>query len=113
MKQTFVLEGDRKAVVDIPYNKLMGQQPTNQRQESGRCCEKKFVMTGSCGNKGQDNYELKKWVEELEEAYDTDVKQLKAEIKELELSREKSRAEKDEIIIKVKTEFEAKTRLQE
>lgn len=85
MKQTIELEGNRKAVVEIPYSKLTSNSSTPYQQAS-HCCDSKVVLVGcgGCPSKGrQNNAELKAIISELEESYDKDVKQLHDRIDEL------------------------------
>ena len=75
------LQGDRKAVVDIPYSKLgLG---SNKAEGEHQCCDSKIIVTGA-GKRSSYNMELKKMVEEMEEAYDKDVKEYQSRIVKLE-----------------------------
>lgn len=81
MRSTLQLQGDRKAVIDIPYSKLgLGN---NKVESQHQCCDSKIIVTGS-GKRSSYNLELKKMVEEMEEAYDKDVKEYQNRIAKLE-----------------------------
>jgi hypothetical protein len=62
MKQTIELEGNRKAVVEIPYSKLTAQSTLyKQNQQTSDCCESKIVLLGfgqNCGKGRQSNIQM-------------------------------------------------------
>lgn len=89
MKQTIELEGNRKAVVEIPYSKLTGNSTAYQQApQNSHCCDSKVVLVG-CNPRGrQNNAEIKTIISELEESYDKDVKQLQDKITEVERERD-------------------------
>ena len=76
MKSTIQLSGERKAVVDIPYSKLVPLQDKSKEAPSHSCCESKIVVTGGESSKSSSKLEIRRMVEEMEEAYDKDVKAL-------------------------------------
>ena len=75
MKSTIQLSGERKAVVDIPYSKLVPVQDKS-KEAPHSCCESKIVVTGGGSSKSSSKLEIRRMVEEMEEAYDKDVKAL-------------------------------------
>lgn len=84
MRKTILLEGERRATIDIPYDKFM---TTGDRiKQTTQCCQQGIVITPCC--KGRDSLQIKKMVYELELAYDEDTKQLKDKISEVERSRD-------------------------
>lgn len=99
MRSTLQLQGDRRAVIDIPYSKL-GLGGGSKTEGEHQCCDSKIIVTG--GKRSSYNMELKKMVEEMEEAYDKDVKEYQSRIAKLEQEKaalgEQYHKEKGELV---------------
>jgi hypothetical protein len=68
MKQTIELEGNRKAVVEIPYSKLAQYSKNENIAQDSSCCDSKVVLIGcgGCSSKSrQNNFELKSIISDL------------------------------------------------
>jgi hypothetical protein len=74
MRRTIQLEGERRAVIEIPYEKLATATVDKMKQTSQQC----IVISSCC--KGRDNLDIQKMVSELELAYEEDTKQFKDKI---------------------------------
>lgn len=62
MKNILQISGDRKAVVEIPYNKLTNLQQNVKPNPQSPCCESKIIVSSSGSKRGLSNIDLKKMV---------------------------------------------------
>jgi hypothetical protein len=70
MRTVLTLPSQKKALVEIPMARLFPSAVLEKQMQETPCCESKIVVTGS--NK-KVNADLKRMVDELEEAYEKDV----------------------------------------
>jgi hypothetical protein len=66
MKSTIPLQGDKKAVIELPYSKIIAAQMNSKgsKQQEQSCCDSRIII-GSIGGKSKQNLELKKMIDEL------------------------------------------------
>lgn len=64
MKSTIPLQGDKKAVIEVPYSKLIAAQINSRGpiQQEQSCCDSRIII-GSVGGKSKQNLELKKMID--------------------------------------------------
>lgn len=64
MKNTIPLQGDKKAVIELPYSKIMAAQMNSKGpiQQESSCCDSRIII-GTIGGKSKQNLELKKMID--------------------------------------------------
>jgi hypothetical protein len=64
MKSTIPLQEDKKAVIDLPYSKIMAAQVNSKGavQQESSCCDSRIII-GTVGGKSKQNTELKKMID--------------------------------------------------
>jgi len=64
MKSTIPLQGDRKAIIELPYSKIITAQMNSKGpiQQESSCCDSRIIV-GNIGGKSKQNLELKKMID--------------------------------------------------
>lgn len=87
MKHTVELAQGRKAVVEIPYNKLTANSTAYRQTHNGHACDSKLVMLdcgNGCSNHRRSTNEIQLIIADLEDSYEKEVTEMTARILQLE-----------------------------